>query len=162
MKEKELNWKLIVAIISLFVLSMFSFANWSNVSFFIMKLLESRYLTVGIWILILLIAIFHFYSHTNKNLISDKEGLDKPIDYVQFVFTYSAIASSIQALSREVFAHYNFKTLSKCKDFNGIENVSFIIVIIVLTFYSYGRIKPIVKDLIYNKKKIRIDTNDKD
>ena len=155
---KDVNWKLVIAIISLFALSIISFANWVEISELIMTLLESKYLTFSIWILLILIAFFHFYSHTNsKNLISDKEGLDKPIDYLQFVFTYSAIASSIQALSREVFAHYNFKNLSKCKDFNSIENASFIIVIIVLTFYSYGRIKPVVKDLIYSKKKIKLN-----
>ena len=156
---KKVDYKVVGVAIVLFIISVFSYTNWNLVSTFLMKFLESKILTFAIWILLIITSIIHYNKNYNedKNMISDKEGLDKPIDYLLFVFTYGAIGSSIQALAKETFANYNFKELSKCAEFTGFDNASFFIVIIVLIFYSYGKIKPIIQETYIVKSKIRLN-----
>jgi hypothetical protein len=144
----KLNTKLVIVAIGLLVASSFSFSYWTFVSNMIMKILESKFLSFTIWAVIIITTLIHYNKNhgKDKNLISDKEGLEKPIDYIQFIFTYGAIGSSIQVLAKETFANLNFKELAKCSNFSGFDNLSFVIVIIVLIFYSYGKVKPIIEE----------------
>jgi len=90
-------------------------------------------------------------------LISDKEGLEKPIDYFQYILTYGSIGTSIQTLSKEVFLKYNFPEKQVCMYLNNFDYSTFVIVIFVLLFYSYGKIKPVIQETFVNKEKIRLD-----
>ena len=155
---KKIDYKVLIVAIVLFIIAIHSYSNWELTSKHLMSLLSSKALTFGIWIALIITSIIHYNKNYNdtENMISDKEGLEKPIDYLQFVFTYGAIGASIQALAKETFANYNFKELSKCSDFNSLDNVSFLIVIIVLIFYSYGKIKPIIQETYIIKSKIRL------
>ncbi|MFD2916374.1 hypothetical protein [Psychroserpens luteus] len=161
---KKIDYKVVGVAIVLFLISVFSYTNWILVSTFLMKFLESKILTFAIWILLIITSIIHYNKNYNEdnNMISDKEGLDKPIDYLLFIFTYGAIGSSVQALAKETFANYNFKELSKCVEFTGFDNVSFFIVIIVLIFYSYGKIKPIIQETYVVKNKIRLQETEEE
>ena len=154
---KKLDLKVIIVAVLLVILAFTSYLNWELMSIYLMKFIGSRILTFGIWASLVITAGIHYNKNydDDKNMISDKEGLDRPIDYVLFVFTYGAIGTSIQALAKETFANYNFKELSKCSDFSGFDNLSFVIVIVVLVFYSYGKIKPIIQETYIEKVKVR-------
>lgn len=154
---KRLDFKLIGVALFLVVLAFVSYVNWDIMSHYLMKFLESKIFTFGIWVLIVVTSIIHYNKNCDEdeNLISDKEGLDRPIDYILFIFTYGAIGTSVQALAKETFANYNFKELSKCSNFSGFDNISFVIVIVVLVFYSYGKIKPIIQETYIEKVKVR-------
>jgi hypothetical protein len=154
---RKIDLKVVLAGIFLILVSTISYFKWRIVSSLIILILSSNILTFFLWIFLVVVSLIHYYRNSNddKNLISDKEGLEKPIDYVQFIFTYGAICSSIQVLAKETFAHYNFKEQSKCINFTGFDNLSFVIVIIVLIFYSYGKIRPIVQETFMIKNKIR-------
>lgn len=163
---KKVDFKVVLAGLFLILISLLSYFKWSYFSNVILCVLNSNILTFIIWVFLTITSVIHFYRNNSedKNLISDKEGLEKPIDYVQFIFTYGAICSSIQILAKETFVHYNFKELSKCTNFSGFDNISFVIVIIVLIFYSYGKIRPIVQETFMIKNKIRTieqETEDK-
>lgn len=161
---KKLDLKVIIVAVFLIILAFTSYLNWELMSKYLMKFIDSKVLTFGIWVTLVVTAVIHYNKNydDDKNLISDKEGLDRPIDYVLFVFTYGAIGTSIQALAKETFANYNFKELSKCSDFSGFDNLSFVIVIVVLVFYSYGKIKPIIQETYIEKVKIRLKETDEE
>ncbi|MBE7630468.1 hypothetical protein [Tenacibaculum piscium] len=160
---KKIDYKVVGVAIFLLVISIYSYTNWNSVAKFLMTFLESKILTFGIWILLVITSVIHYNKNydEDENMISDKEGLDKPIDYLLFVLTYGAIGSSVQVLAKETFANYNFKELSKCAEFSGFDNASFFIVIIVLIFYSYGKIKPIIQETYIVKSKIRLEETEK-
>lgn len=154
---KNLDYKVIGVALFLAVIAILSYYYWTPTSDFIMRTLESRILTFLIWLILAVTSIIHFYKNKqdNKNLISDNEGLDKPINYLQFIFTFGAIGTSIQVLSRETFANYNFLEKARCSDYSGFDNIAFIIVIAVLISYSYAKIKPVVQETYIVKRKVR-------
>ena len=153
----KLDAKVIIVATLLLILALVSFFYWTTIALYILKILESKFLTFLIWVGLIITLIIHYNKNydDDKNLISDKEGLEKPIDYVLFIMTYGAIGTSIQVLSKITFININFQSLSRCPDFTGFDNFSFIVVIIVLVFYSYIKIKPIIRETYINKEKIR-------
>lgn len=153
---KKIDYKVVIVAIALLIIALYSYSNWELFSKHLMSLLGSKALTFGICIILIITSIIHYNKNYNdeENMISDKKGLEKPIDYLQFVCTYGAIGKSIQSLAKETFANYYFKELSKCSDFNVFDYVSFLMVIIVLIFYSYGKIKPIIQETYVIKSKI--------
>lgn len=155
---KKLDYKVIGVAIVLGILAIASYVNWEQTSKILMRILESRVLTFSIWLILILTGIIHYYKNyeEDNNLISDKDGLDKPVDYLQFIFTFGAISTSIQILLRETFANYNFPHKSICSELTGFDNATFVIVIIVLIFYSYAKIKPIVQETYISKESVRI------
>lgn len=156
----KIDIKVVIIAIILVFISAGSFQKWNLISPVIMTFLESKWLTFGIWI-ILLVTLFIHYQKNNTaktNLISDKEGLEKPFDYILFFFTYGAIGLSVQTLAKKTFAYYNFPNLSKCSEFTGFDNVSFVAVIIVLTIFCYEKIKPIFQETYTKKSKIKLST----
>jgi len=155
---KNLDYKVIGVAIGLGIIAILSYVFWKPTSIYIMIILESKILTFFIWLILALTGIIHYYKNNaeDKNLISDKDGLDKPIDYLQFILTFGAIGSSIQILVRETFANYNFPKKSICVNFTGFDNATFVIVIIVLIFYSYGKIKPVIQETYVSKEKVRL------
>ncbi len=159
---KNLDYKVIGVAIVLGVLAIVSYVYWKPTSEILMIILESRILTFCIWLTLVLTGIIHYYKNNeeDKNLISDKDGLDKPIDYLQFILTFGAIGSSIQILLRETFANYNFPNKSICNELTGFDNATFVIAIIVLIFYSYGKIKPIVQETYISKESVRLKNNE--
>ena len=158
----KVDLKLVLASIVLLVVALISFLNWSFVSSLIIQFLTSKILTFCIWAILTIVSIIHYFRNheKDKNLISDKDGLEKPIDYFQFVATFGAIGSSIQILARETFASINFSKLAKCSEFSKVDIFSFFIVIIVLVFYSYNKIKPIFIETFVSKSKIRLAEED--
>lgn len=159
---KKLDYKVIGVAVILGILAIVSYANWELTSGIIMSILESRKLTFLIWLILILTGVIHYYKNyeEDNNLISDKGGLDKPVDYLQFILTFGAIGSSIQILLRETFANYNFPNKSICSELTGFDNATFVIVIIVLIFYSYGKIKPIVQETYISKESVRLKNNE--
>ncbi len=158
---KKLDFKVIFVALILFIIAIISLVYWELVSKFIMNILKSKSVTIGGWILLTITAFIHYHKnkYDDKNFISEKEGLDKPIDYLQFVLTFGAIGTSVQVLSREVFAFYNFPELCNTNRFLGFDIVSFLIVIVVLTFHSYGKIKPVLQETYIEKNKIETKSN---
>ena len=159
---KKLDLKVIGVAIVLAILAITSYIYWEPTSEMLMKILESRILTFLIWLVLTLTGIIHYNRNNedDKNLISDKDGLDKPVDYLQFILTFGAIGSSVQILLRETFANYNFPEKTFCKELTGFDNITFVIVIIVLIFYSYGKIKPVVQETYISKEKVRLKENE--
>lgn len=158
---KNLDLKVVGVAIVLGVLAIISYLNWEMTAAILMSILESRELTFAIWLSLILTGIIHYNKNyeQDKNLISDKDGLDKPVDYLQFIVTFGAIGSSIQILLRETFANYNFPSKSICSQLTGFDNITFIIVITVLIFYSYGKIKPIVQETYITKESVQLKEN---
>lgn len=156
---KKIDYKISSIAIMLIVIAIVSYTNWETVSKIILTILESRELTFIIWSFLITIGIIHYVKNhsENKNLISDKEGLEKPIDYFQYILTYGSIGTSIQILSKEVFLKYNFPEKQVCMYLNNFDYSTFVIVIFVLLFYSYGKIKPVIQETFVNKEKIRLD-----
>lgn len=160
---KSLDVKTIgVAIVLLFV-ALVSYIFWGDISPWILTILNTPILTFIIWLVLGVLLFSHFRKNkTIKNgLISDKDGLEKPFDYIQSWFTYGVIGTSIQTLSREVFARLNFPELSGCLGFSDFDSLSFGGVIIVLAIYLYAKIQPIVEeDFFIHKNKIKPNTNE--
>lgn len=156
---KKIDYKISSIAIMLIVIAIVSYTNWETVSKIILTILESRELTFIIWSVLITIGIIHYVKNhsDNKNLISDKEGLEKPIDYLQYIFTYGSIGTSIQILAKEVFLKYNFPEKQVCMYLNNFDYSTFVIVIFVLLFYSYGKVKPVIQETFVNKEKIRLD-----
>jgi len=159
---RNLDFKVIGVAIGLGIIAILSYVFWKPTSEIIMTALESKIMTFCIWLILILTGVIHYYKNNpeEKNLISDKDGLDKPIDYLQFILTFGAIGSSIQILVRETFANYNFPEKSICSNFTGFDNATFVIVIIVLIFYSYGKVKPVIQETYISKEKIRLKENE--
>jgi hypothetical protein len=159
---KKLDIKVIIVTVFLLIIALISFKYWEYVSKFLMNVLNSKYMTVGGWVLLMITAFIHYYKNKDerKNVISDKEGLDKPIDYFMFFFTFGAIGTSIQVLAREVFAYYSFPDQCRIDSLKRFDIVSFIIVIIVLVFYCYNKIKPVLQETYIKKNKIQTQKQD--
>lgn len=153
----KLDIKIIIVAVLLLILSLLSFLYWDKIAIYILHFLESQILTFLIWIGLIITLLIHYHKNydDDENLISDKDGLDKPIDYALFIMTYGAIGTSVQVLSKITFININFKELTKCPDFTNFDNISFIVVIIVLIFLTYSRVKPIIRETYINKKKVR-------
>ena len=159
---KKLDYKVIGVAVVLGILAIVSYVNWEQTSESLMSILESRVLTFSIWLILILTGIIHYHKNyeEDNNLISDKDGLDKPVDYLQFILTFGAIGSSIQILLRETFANYNFPSKSICSELTGFDNATFVIVIVVLIFYSYGKIKPVIQETYISKESVRLKSDE--
>lgn len=156
---KKLDFKLSSVAIVLIVLALVSYVYWKYVSVFILSILESESVTFILWLLLIITAIIHYYKNhsDNKNLISDNEGLEKPLDYGQFVFTYGSIITSIKILAKEIFTKYYFPDIKSCMIMNDFNYTTFILVVIVLSSYSYSKIKPVFQETYIKKEKIKIN-----
>lgn len=153
--------KVIGVAILLGIIATISISNWEHTSKGIFTVLSSDIITTSIWISLVIFLIIHYVRNhnTEENVISEKEGLEKPIDYLQFLFTYGAIGLTLQTTSRELFAQLNFEELSKCQEMSGFDCFGFLAVIIVLSSYSYNKIKPVVLEAIKPKEKINTAPN---
>lgn len=149
MNTKKFDWKTFGVAIFLITLSLISFFQWTKVSVWLFDLLKSELLTFVIWIILIVILLIHYWKNKAKesNGISEKEGLEKPIDYLQFLFTFGAIGLTLQTIAKELFAHYNFSEFSKCIGLDGFDCFGFFAVIVVLIFYSYSNLQPIILDV---------------
>lgn len=151
--SKDIDFKTLWVIIILLVVIGISSLNWEYVSKLIFKVLDSRALTSIIWIFIILFSSVHYYkNHTKGNTITDKTGLEKPIDYIQFAFTFSAIGMTIQTTARELFAQMNFSSNAKCSELDGYDCFGFFAVIIILVVYSYDKVKPVILETLQPKE----------
>ncbi|MCT4636576.1 MAG: hypothetical protein N4A72_02615 [Bacteroidales bacterium] len=158
---KKLDLKVVFVAIFLFSVAITSLKYWEVVSGYLFDTLNSKTLTFVIWVILIITAVIHYQKNKDddQNLISDKDDLDKPIDYVQFVSTFGAIGTSVQVLSREVFTFFTFPDLCKTASFKGFDILSFVIVIIVLTLYCYGKVKPVLQETYIEKSKIQTKPN---
>jgi hypothetical protein len=153
---KNLDTKFIIIAVILIGLSIVLFRFWNTIAPSIMRILNSDLLTFGIWSLLVVTSWMHY--HRNKeieqNPISDKKGLERPIDYISFITTIGAIGTTIQVLGKELFAYYNFPSMCKTTNFNGLDMVSFGIAIAVLILYSYGKMIPVIEETYTKRNKI--------
>ena len=159
--SKNVDFKVVGVIIILIAVIVISRNNWEFVSEQIFRILKSRTLTTVIWGFIILFSVIHYYkNHTKGNTITEKTGLEKPIDYIQFAFTFSVIGMTIQTTARELFAQLNFAELSKCSDFDNYDCFGFFTVIVVLVVYTYGKVKPVIIETIQPKENVDSQSND--
>ena len=156
---QKLDFKLIFVAIGLLILAYVSFNYWRFCAPVIFDLLDSRLLTFGIWTFLGVTLFIHYQLNhsTNENQVSDKDGLERPVDYLQYGATYGAIGTSIQVISREVFANYNFPELSKCSELEWFDGVSFLAALIILSLYCYVKLKPIIQETFLIKSKVETD-----
>ena len=161
--RNNIDRPILIATGIILLLTFASFSFWTEVSMIIMNVLNSHLLTVILFILVAVITFFHYqkYNHEKNDKISSKDGLEKPIDYLQFLFTHAGILISVQALTRETFAHFNFPELSQCEKFSSFDSFGFIAAIVVLTIYSYAKIQPVIQDTYINKVHVKNSANAK-
>ena len=144
----KLDFKVIAVAIALLTLAGISYFNWDSFSLEILRFLDSNGLTFGIWAFLIITVIIHYQKSdkSNENRLSDKDGLEKPIDYALFVGTYGAIGTSIKTVGRELFARINVPDESLCKGFSNFDSVSFGAIVILLSIYFYHKVKPVVQE----------------
>jgi uncharacterized membrane protein len=142
----NLNWKLIIAALLLFISAIAAYYNWDFMKLLIAGFLKSPLLTLGIWALIVIVSIIHYINNHSQELnsINDKEGLERPLDYLQFIGTYATILTSAQTFGREFFFQWNFPNETNCKNFSEFDKICMISCVFVLIYYSFLKIKPVV------------------
>lgn len=158
---RNINLRLIYVALLLLLLFFSAFFAWEYVKFFIVLFLKSPILTVSIWFFLTIIAIVHYINNINKepNSINDKEGLEKPMDYLQFVGTYATILSSAQTFAKEFFMQWNFPNETNCKNFNDFDKICIISCVFVLVYYSFIKIAPICSEAFKKKSPVTSDNN---
>ncbi len=154
---KRININLIVVALLLFLVSIVAYVFWNTIKYLICNILESGVMTAIIWILLFVIAIIHYFNNNieDKNLINDREGLEKPFDYLQFVGTYGVILTSAQRLGKEFFLQWNFPDVTSCKNFTNIDNISLLCCVFVLVHYSFIKVSPIAIEAFTKKSPIQ-------
>lgn len=156
---ENIDLKVVGVVVLLSIIAVISLSNWEQTSLFIFSILSSEKITTGIWGGLLIFLIIHYFRNrnTDDNIISEKEGLEKPIDYLQFLFTYGAIGLTLQTTTKELFAQLNFTELSKCRDLSNFDCFGFLAVIIVLSYYSYNKVEPVVMEALALRPKEKIN-----
>ncbi|MBE7671568.1 hypothetical protein F7649_10635 [Tenacibaculum piscium] len=76
---KKIDYKVVGVAIFLLVISIYSYTNWNSVAKFLMTFLESKILTFGIWILLVITSVIHYNKNYDENIISDKEDLERVV-----------------------------------------------------------------------------------
>lgn len=155
----NLNWKLIIVALLLFSSAVTAYYSWDVLKFGIAILLKSPILTLAIWASISIIAIMHYFNnHTEEpNSINDKEGLEKPMNYFQFIGTYATILTSAQTFSKEFFLQWNFPNETNCKNFTEFDRICIVSCIFVLMYYSFVKIRPVFEEAFKKKAKVRMN-----
>ena len=141
--------------ILLTLIASLAFYNWEWLSNTIMVGLKSSWLTFGFLTFLIVPTVIHFFrfNHSSEDTISNKSVFERPLDYLQFLVTYGAILLSIQAIARELFAYLNFPAEARCLDISVYDGFGFGATLIVLTTYSYAKVKPVFQQTFASERK---------
>ena len=155
--QEKLNWRLIFVAIMLMALSLGAYYYWGVIKYWISSTLKSEILTVIIWIFLTTVLAIHFYIYraSNVNVISDKDGLEKPLDYLQFTGTYGVILTFAKTFSCEFFLQWNFPGESQCSNLGFFDKICMISCVFVLINYSFYKIWPVLEDIFIKKVSIQ-------
>lgn len=155
--QEKLNLKLIFVTLLLLVSALAAYYYWTIMKEWILGTLKSEVLTFLIWAFLVVICLIHFviYRSDESNVISDKDGLEKPLDYFQFVGTYGVILTFAKTFGCEFFVQWNFPEASNCNNFNKFDQICMISCVVLLINYSAHKIYPVLEDIFVKKVSIQ-------
>lgn len=134
-----------------------SYFYWDSMKYGILVGFQAKVTTFFLWAFVTIISILHYLNNINESTtaVNDKgSALEKPLDYLQFVGTYTTILSAAQTLGREFLLLTNFPEQSNCKNFNDFDKICFVSCVIVLISYAYVKMKPVVFEAFVKKQQV--------
>ena len=155
--QERLNLKLIFVTLLLLVSALVAYYYWVILREWILGTLKSDLLTFLIWTFLVVISLVHFFIYNEKksNAISDKDGLEKPLDYFQFIGTYGVILTFAKTFGCEFFVQWNFPEMSQCDNFNKFDQICMVSCVFLLINYSLQKIYPVLEDIFIKKVSIQ-------